>query len=101
MQDSATTGLGPLPSVRGLGATEFDSIRLADAEHHIPGEHAEDAHGKRNPPSCEVFVRQHGGRNNRDFLRNRHAERRHQQHEEYSDVGELRDKLLLEWRALG
>jgi len=30
MQDSTTTGLGPLPSVRGLGATEFDSPLLAD-----------------------------------------------------------------------
>jgi len=31
VQDSATTGLDPLLSVRGLGATEFDSTLLADA----------------------------------------------------------------------
>ena len=56
-------------------STRSPQCRPAPVKHHIPRQNPEDAHGKLNPPSREVFMRQHGGRDNRDFLWNWHAER--------------------------
>ena len=63
-------------------------------EHHIAGEHPQQADGQRKPPPDDALVAQHGGRDDRHFLWDGHAQAPEQEHGENAEVREVVDELL-------
>src|SRR6266571_4221524 len=68
---------------------------MADrVEGDVAAEHAQDAHGQRDPPVHDVFVGEDAAGDDRDLFGNGEAETRREQREEESGVREVLDELL-------
>lgn len=63
-------------------------------EHHIAGEHAQKADGKRKPPPDDTLVAQDGGRDDGHLLWDWHAQAAKQEHGKNAEVREVSDESL-------
>src|SRR5438309_3206424 len=63
-------------------------------EHHIAGEHPQQTEGERKPPPDDAFVAQHGGRDDRHFLRDWYPQAAEYEHGENAEVRKVVDELL-------
>ena len=63
-------------------------------EHHISGEHPQETDGERKPPPNDTFVAQHGGRDDRHFLRDWRPEAAEQEHGKNAEMGKVVEELL-------
>ena len=63
-------------------------------EHQIAGEHPQHAEGERKPPPDDAFVAQHGGRDDRHFLRDWYPQAAEYEHGENAEVRKVVDELL-------
>ena len=63
-------------------------------EHHIAGQHPQQADGQHKPPPDDPFVAQHGGRDDRHFLWDWHPQAPEQEHYKNANVRKVADELL-------